>query len=64
VKTAFNSYVIAGGGGRFPALKQLLRRPDARLTDSGINSRDALRDYLRKHPDLTCSPARWLTRQP
>jgi 2',3'-cyclic-nucleotide 2'-phosphodiesterase (5'-nucleotidase family) len=64
LKTAFNSYVIAGGGGRFPELKGLLRQPEARLTDTGINSRDALRDYFRQNPNLTCPPVRWLTRQP
>jgi 5'-nucleotidase len=47
LRVAFNSYVVAGGGGRFPVLREVLRRPEAGLQDLGISTRDALRDQVR-----------------
>ncbi len=60
---ALNSYVIAGGGGRFPRLREILRRPDAHLVDSGIDTRDALRRFLKENSPFQLQMTRWLTRQ-
>jgi len=60
VKVAFNSYTTAGGGGRFPLLRKLLRQPTSRLHDTGINSRDALREFLGKNDPLTLEVRMWL----
>ena len=46
IPVAFNSYVAAGGGGRFPVLRALLRQPAAQTTDSSLTTRDALRRFL------------------
>jgi 2',3'-cyclic-nucleotide 2'-phosphodiesterase (5'-nucleotidase family) len=59
-KVAFNSYTVAGGGGRFPQLRRLLRRPEANLAEVETNSREALRDYLKKHPGISVAPTKWL----
>ncbi|MBN2449049.1 MAG: metallophosphoesterase [Lentisphaeria bacterium] len=57
--TVLNSYTAAGGGGRFPILRRILARPETRARDTGLSSRDALRTYLGKHPDLS-PPKRWI----
>jgi 5'-nucleotidase len=49
-KTALNSYTIAGAGGRFPRLAEILQQPAARLQDSGMDTRQAARLFLQKHP--------------
>jgi len=63
VKVALNSYTIAGAGGRFPRLRAILRTPQAQLRDSGINSRDAVRDFLKKNEPLDLRMRSWLTRE-
>ncbi len=45
----FNSYTVAGGGGRFPVLRRILRTPQAYLKDTGLKTRDVVRDYLKTH---------------
>lgn len=60
VKVAFNSYTVAGGGGRFPRLRALLRRPESKLLDLGVDSRDALRAFVRDNTPLRCTTRRWL----
>jgi 2',3'-cyclic-nucleotide 2'-phosphodiesterase (5'-nucleotidase family) len=52
IPIAFNSYTIAGGGGRFPILRRTLRTPQARLTEHRINSRSLVRNYLLRTPQL------------
>ncbi|NOY81047.1 MAG: bifunctional metallophosphatase/5'-nucleotidase [Kiritimatiellaeota bacterium] len=59
---AFNSYTVAGAGRRFPVLRALLRTPQAELRDTGINSRDAVRTYLKRHRPLRLTPRRWVRR--
>ncbi len=49
IPVAFNSYAAAGGGGRFPLLRALLRRPETNAADAGITTREALRRFLEKH---------------
>ena len=60
VPVAFNSYTVAGGGGRFPRLREILRRPEARLQDTGINSRDALAAYITRHQPVRLTVRRWV----
>ncbi|OPZ31401.1 MAG: Trifunctional nucleotide phosphoesterase protein YfkN precursor [Lentisphaerae bacterium ADurb.BinA184] len=59
---AFNSYSLAGGGGRFPVLKELAGdswRENAR----GGDSRSMLRAYLRAHSPYEPQTRRWLVRE-
>jgi 2',3'-cyclic-nucleotide 2'-phosphodiesterase (5'-nucleotidase family) len=58
---AFNRYAIAGGGGRFPRLREILRRPGSRLRDAGVNSRDVLREYVRTVKGWDAPPHVWIT---
>ncbi len=51
IPVALNSHVAAGGGGRFPVLRDLLRHPETRAADTGVSTRDALRRFLGDHPD-------------
>ncbi len=57
---AFNSYSLAGGGGRFPVLRKLAALPEVKATDTGINSRDAVRAYLAGRSPLDLPVRRWL----
>lgn len=50
--TAFNSYMLASGGGRFRKLREITQRPEARLRITEADTRDAVRDYLKAHPGL------------
>ncbi len=59
---AFNSYTVAGAGRRFPVLRALLRTPQASLHDTGTNSRDAVRAYLKRHRPLRLTVRRWVRR--
>ncbi len=61
-RTAFNSYTLAGGGGRFPVLRQLAERAEHEgwSESTGIWTRDAVVDYLRANPELIVEPVRWL----
>jgi hypothetical protein len=61
---ALNGYVVAGAGGRFPELRAILRQPAARLQDTGQNTREALRQFLVRHPGWRPAPRRWLRRLP
>lgn len=49
IKTAFNSYHLAGGGGRFPALVKAAGTPNARLEMEDATTRDMVMDYVRAH---------------
>ncbi len=60
LRVAFNSHTIAGGGGRFPVLKQLLNQPEVRLIDTSLNSRDLVREFLQCGADWQKSPVRWV----
>lgn len=56
LKVAFNSYHLAGGGGRFPELTRVVNRPQSRLQHGDITTRQMVMDYIRKHPELTLAP--------
>ena len=46
-RTAFNSYVAASGGERYPRLRQLIRRPESRFELTDLETRDLLDAFLR-----------------
>lgn len=47
LKTAINSYHLAGGGGRFPALARAAGSPNARLEFSGKTTREMVMEYVK-----------------
>jgi len=49
---AFNSYSLAGAGGRFPELKKIALLNTSKGKDSNVTVRDALRTYIKKHSPL------------
>lgn len=61
-RVAFNSYTLAGGGGRFPELRRITRRPHANLAELPLDTRDALRRYLRSHAPVTLESIPWIDR--
>lgn len=52
IKTAFNSYHLAGGGGRFPILVKTVNKPHARLQMDEVLARDMVADYIRRHKTI------------
>jgi len=59
IPVAFNSYTLAGGGGRFPVLRQRVRKPEAKLTPVGLDTRQAVRDLFAKAA-YTPATTRWV----
>jgi len=53
IKTAINSYHLAGGGGRFPSLVELAASPHTRLEMGDIRTRDMVMSYIKCHRTLT-----------
>ena len=51
-KVAFNSYVLASGGRRLNRLRAIAERPASRLEMLHVNTRDMVRDYVKKHSPL------------
>ena len=47
IKVALNSYHLAGGGGRFPALVKAAATPNCRLDMMKVTTRDMVIDYIR-----------------
>jgi 2',3'-cyclic-nucleotide 2'-phosphodiesterase (5'-nucleotidase family) len=56
IKTAMNSYQLAGGGGRFPELVKAVNQPVARLGMMEETTRDMVIRYVQKHADLQIVP--------
>ncbi len=52
IKVALNSYHLAGGGGRFPALVRAAATPNARLEMMKTTTRDMVIEYIRDRRDL------------
>ncbi len=60
-RVAFNSYVAAGGGDRYPVLRRILQNKEAHLQElEGMDTRSALRRYLRERYDWAKPPTCWL----
>ena len=53
IKTALNSYHLAGGGGRFPSLVEAAATPNTRLELLSTTTRDMVIQYVRSHRTLT-----------
>lgn len=56
LRVALNSYVLATGGQRFPKTRRVAERPSSRLEMTGIDTRSAVRDYIRKNSPLDITP--------
>jgi 2',3'-cyclic-nucleotide 2'-phosphodiesterase (5'-nucleotidase family) len=52
LSVALNSYVLASGGGRFPAARRLADQPLSRLEMTGVDTRSAVREYIVEHSPL------------
>lgn len=52
-RVAMNSYVVASGGQRFPRLREIVERPESRLRLLEVDTRSAVRDYIRAHSPLS-----------
>jgi 2',3'-cyclic-nucleotide 2'-phosphodiesterase (5'-nucleotidase family) len=61
IRVAMNSHTAAGGGGRFPRLFEILRTPQAHRHNTGVNSREAVRTYLRQHAAEPLEVHRWIS---
>jgi 5'-nucleotidase / UDP-sugar diphosphatase len=55
IKVALNSYHLAGGGGRFPALVRAVNSPNARLELVGTTTRDMVMAHIRRQRVLSIS---------
>jgi len=65
-KVAFNSYTLASGGSRFARLREIVRRPESRFELTEIDTREAVRSYVRQRSPLTPAenPAEGLVIEP
>ena len=52
LKVALNSYHLAGGGGRFPAIVKAVASPNCRLEMADGAVRDMVIDYIRRHRSI------------
>jgi 2',3'-cyclic-nucleotide 2'-phosphodiesterase (5'-nucleotidase family) len=52
-RVALNSYILASGGGRFKELRRITEQPEARRSMSNLQTRDAVRVFIRKHSPLS-----------
>ena len=51
-RVALNSYNLASGGTRFPTIRKLADEPESRLEMTGVDTRTALIDYIKKNSPL------------
>jgi len=56
---AFNSYDLAGGGVRWPALRKIVDQPGAELREYDFQTRDAVVKYIRRHSPLRIQTNGW-----
>lgn len=65
-KVAFNSYTLASGGSRFARLREIVRRPESRFELLAVDTRDAVRAYVRQRSPLVPAenPAEGLVIEP
>jgi len=56
-RVAFNSYTLASGGGRFPALRAAVEKPEARLVLTTNDTRSAVREWLRRRRPVDAGAA-------
>ncbi len=53
IRVAFNSYHLAGGGGRFPAVVKAAASPNSRMETIAEPVRDMVLDYVRRHRTIS-----------
>ena len=63
LRVALNSYTIAGGGGRFPELRRILAELSPSVQDTGLMTRQILKEYVATRDGLKIERRRWLFRQ-
>ncbi len=65
LRVALNSYVLATGGQRFPQVRRVADRPSSRLEITDIDTRSAVRDYIRKNSplEITAEPGVQIVRE-
>lgn len=51
-RVALHSYNLASGGRRFPTIRELADQPESRLAMTGVDTRTALIEYIRKNSPL------------
>jgi 2',3'-cyclic-nucleotide 2'-phosphodiesterase (5'-nucleotidase family) len=56
---AFNSYDLASGGLRWKKLREIVDRPEAKLVEYDLQTRQAVIDYIRKHGTIAPSTGDW-----
>ncbi len=61
---AITSYNAAGGGGRYPRLRELCARPESGLQVEPSDAREIVRRYMEENREWTAPPTRWITWQP
>ncbi|MDO9542112.1 MAG: bifunctional UDP-sugar hydrolase/5'-nucleotidase [Kiritimatiellia bacterium] len=52
ISFAVNSYDLASAGGRFPRLREIMERPEARLEETDKDTREAVIKYISVHSPL------------
>ncbi|NLB60131.1 MAG: bifunctional metallophosphatase/5'-nucleotidase, partial [Lentisphaerae bacterium] len=55
LRVAFNSHDLASAGARFPRLREIAEQPAARLQETDVDTRRAVRAYIQKHSPLDIS---------
>lgn len=56
---AFNSYDLASGGLRWTKLREIVERPEVKLTEYDFQTREAVIEYIRRHHEVSPSVAGW-----
>ncbi|MFH0952721.1 MAG: 5'-nucleotidase C-terminal domain-containing protein, partial [Verrucomicrobiota bacterium] len=57
VRVATSSYVLASGGGRFPAFRRIANLPTSRLEMTDVDTRSAVVKYVQGHCPLQAPAA-------
>lgn len=60
LRVAMNSYVLASGGLRFPSARRLADDPVTRLDMTGIDTRAAVRNYVRRNSPVAIPDEEWV----
>jgi 2',3'-cyclic-nucleotide 2'-phosphodiesterase/3'-nucleotidase len=58
---AFSSYDLAGGGARFPVLREIAAKPETHTVDFDISTRQTLIDYIKSRGTITPNLGGWWT---
>ena len=61
LKVAFNSFDLASAGTRLTKLREICDRPDSRLQEFDLQTRQAVMDYIRAHKTIKPETFGWWT---